>query len=93
MLIKNSQLDADPLLLNFHNGTLDLRTLSLRPHDPGDLLTMMAGCEFSTHEPSPQEHAPTGRNSSTTCSAAAKKMKRYVLKLCTTSCRAPWSSR
>lgn len=32
-------LDADPLLLNCANGTLDLRTGNLRPHDPADLLT------------------------------------------------------
>lgn len=31
--------DADPWLLNCPNGTLDLRTGELRPHDPRDLLT------------------------------------------------------
>ena len=33
------QLDADPYLLNVANGTLDLRTLDLRPHDPADRIT------------------------------------------------------
>lgn len=33
------QLDADPFLLNCANGTLDLHTLELRPHDPRDRLT------------------------------------------------------
>lgn len=35
-------LDADPYLLNCANGTLDLRTRSLRPHDPADRLTKVA---------------------------------------------------
>lgn len=32
-------LDADPWLLNCANGTLDLRTRQVRPHDPRDRLT------------------------------------------------------
>jgi hypothetical protein len=32
-------LDADPYLLNVANGTLDLRTMELSPHDPADRLT------------------------------------------------------
>ena len=35
-------LDADPWALNVLNGTLDLRTGKLRPHDPRDLLTKLA---------------------------------------------------
>ena len=34
-----AELDADAHLLNVHNGTLDLRTRRLRPHDPADRLT------------------------------------------------------
>lgn len=33
------QVDADPYLLNCQNGTLDLHTLELRPHDPADKIT------------------------------------------------------
>ncbi|WP_457950476.1 DNA primase family protein [Pseudarthrobacter sp. alpha12b] len=33
------ELDADPYLLNCANGTLDLRTRELRPHDPADKIT------------------------------------------------------
>ncbi len=33
------KLDADPYLLNMPNGTLDLRTLQVKDHDPADLLT------------------------------------------------------
>jgi putative DNA primase/helicase len=32
-------LNADPWLLNCANGTLDLHTLELRPHDPADRIT------------------------------------------------------
>ena len=39
-------LDADPWLLNVHNGTIDLRSGELRPHDRGQLLTMMSGTEY-----------------------------------------------
>ena len=35
-------LDADPYLLNCANGTLDLRTMELRPHDPRDGITKCA---------------------------------------------------
>ncbi|WP_082980782.1 phage/plasmid primase, P4 family [Mycolicibacter heraklionensis] len=35
-------LDADPYLLNLANGTLDLRTLTLAPHDPRDRITKVA---------------------------------------------------
>ncbi|MCV7527634.1 phage/plasmid primase, P4 family [Micrococcus luteus] len=37
-----SALDADPYLLNVANGTLDLRTRTLRPHDPADRLTRVS---------------------------------------------------
>lgn len=39
-------LDADPYLLNCSNGTLDLRTLELRPHDPADLITKSTGTPY-----------------------------------------------
>lgn len=38
--------DADPLLLNVKNGTIDLRTGKLRGHNPGDLITRLAPVEF-----------------------------------------------
>lgn len=40
------QLDADPYLLNCANGTLDLRELVLRPHDPVDLLTQITEASY-----------------------------------------------
>lgn len=36
---KVSDLDADPYLLNTAAGTLDLRTMSVRDHDPADRIT------------------------------------------------------
>jgi putative DNA primase/helicase len=39
-------LDANPWLLNCTNGTLDLHTGELRPHNPADLLTKMTGAAF-----------------------------------------------
>lgn len=43
------ELDAHPWLLNVTNGTIDLRTGHLRPHDPRELLTKLAPV---THDPS-----------------------------------------
>jgi putative DNA primase/helicase len=42
VLVDHDRLDTDPWLLNVRNGTVDLRTGRLRPHDPDDLLTMQA---------------------------------------------------
>lgn len=42
MVARPSQLDADPWLFNVANGTVDLRTGILRPHDRADLLTKQA---------------------------------------------------
>ncbi|EYR61998.1 hypothetical protein N866_12880 [Actinotalea ferrariae CF5-4] len=39
-------LDADPYLLNCANGTLDLRTFELRPHDPRDRITKVTNAAF-----------------------------------------------
>lgn len=38
--------DADPHILNVANGTLDLRTGSLREHDPAEYLTKLAPVEY-----------------------------------------------
>ncbi len=39
MAARVEDLDADPYLMNCANGTLDLRTRTLRRHDPADCLT------------------------------------------------------
>ena len=46
IVVTPDDLDADPFLLNCRNGTLDLRTMELRDHDPADLLTKMTGAEY-----------------------------------------------
>ncbi|QDV79866.1 DNA primase family protein [Botrimarina mediterranea] len=45
--ISYTSLDADPWLLNFENGTVNLKTGVLRPHDPGDLLTKTTGIDYA----------------------------------------------
>lgn len=40
------QLDADAYVLNCLNGTLDLRTLELRPHDPTDCITKLTNTSY-----------------------------------------------
>lgn len=40
--ITQDELDRDPWALNVENGTLDLRTGRLRPHDRDDLITKLA---------------------------------------------------
>lgn len=44
-------LDADPYLLNVANGTLDLRTRTLRTHDPADRLTRICRGAWTIGEP------------------------------------------
>ncbi|SHU12425.1 bacteriophage protein [Mycobacteroides abscessus subsp. abscessus] len=40
-------LDADPYLLNVANGTLDLRTMELSPHNPADRLTKVTRAAYN----------------------------------------------
>jgi len=47
VVIDHEDLDADPWLLNCHNGTLNLRTGQLQPHDPDQLLTKLSGAEHN----------------------------------------------
>ncbi len=51
------RLDAQPLLLNVQNGTLDLQEGVLRSHDPADLLTKMAPVWHNTAADAPNWHA------------------------------------
>lgn len=48
------ELDRDPWLLNVENGTVDLRTGKLKPHDRDDLMTKLAPVEYD-----PDAEAPT----------------------------------
>jgi putative DNA primase/helicase len=51
------QLDADPLLLNIENGTLDLRARELRPHARGDRITKLAPVGYDSNAEAPRFHA------------------------------------
>lgn len=44
--IEPEALDADPFLLNVANGTLDLRTMELGPHEPENLLTKVTRAAY-----------------------------------------------
>lgn len=41
-----SGLDANPRLLNCHNGTVDLSTGALKPHDPRDYITQLLPLDY-----------------------------------------------
>jgi len=45
--------DSDPFLLCVENGVVELRTGTLRPHDPKDLMTLMAEAEYDPSATSP----------------------------------------
>ena len=49
-----AQLDADPMLLNVLNGTIDLRTGELRPHRREDLVTKLAPVAYDEDASCPQ---------------------------------------
>ena len=51
LAILSAQFDADPWLFNVENGTINLRSGELRPHDPADLIAKLA----------PVKHDPTAR--------------------------------
>jgi putative DNA primase/helicase len=52
--VDHDDLDADPWLLNVHNGAINLHTCKLQPPDPDRLVTKLAGCAYD-----PLATAPT----------------------------------
>ncbi len=46
LAVRMDELDRDRWALNCQNGTLDLRTGNLRPHDSADLITRLAPVEY-----------------------------------------------
>ena len=44
--VSRSAFDRDPWLYNLNNGTLDLRTMELRPHNPDDLITHISPVDY-----------------------------------------------
>ena len=53
VVVGHSELDRNPFLLNAHNGTIDLTTGSLRPHDRHDLLTHHTDIPYHPDAPCP----------------------------------------
>lgn len=51
--VASAELDRDPWLLNVANGTLDLRTGELRPHDRADLITKLVPVPYDPDAPCP----------------------------------------
>ncbi len=51
--IQPSELDRNEWLLNVQNGTIDLRTGELRPHDKSDFITKLAPVVYAKNRTSP----------------------------------------
>lgn len=51
--INVADIDSDPYLLNCANGTLDLRTMELRDHDPADRITKITRAAYDPHATGP----------------------------------------
>lgn len=51
--VKSEELDKDALLLNVLNGTIDLKTGELRPHNKDDLITKLAPINYDIYELKP----------------------------------------
>jgi putative DNA primase/helicase len=49
-----SELDSDPWLINAVNGTLNLKTGKLQPHNPADLITKMVSVPYEPKAPCPE---------------------------------------
>lgn len=47
LVVTPDQLDTHPFLLNFMNGTLDLRTGNLAPHDPNQFMTKLVHYNYN----------------------------------------------
>jgi P4 family phage/plasmid primase-like protien len=52
--ISPDELDTDPMLFNVNNGTIDLRTGSLRAHNSEDLITKLAPVDFDPSARAPR---------------------------------------
>jgi len=61
ILTYSHEWDANPWLLNVANGTVDLRTLELLPHDPADLLTKQAPVSYNPYAKSAAWEAHVAR--------------------------------
>ncbi len=53
VIVDHEDLDADPSILNVVNGTVDLRTGELRPHNPDDLCTQQCPVDYDPDAAAP----------------------------------------
>ncbi len=53
LVVNMSDLDANPWLFNVANGTVDLRSAELGPHERGDLITQISDVEWNDHADCP----------------------------------------
>ena len=53
LTVTPDRIDANPYLLNVQNGTLDLKTAQLRPHDRNDLSTKISRVSYDPDAPCP----------------------------------------
>lgn len=49
-----SSFDREPMLFNVENGTIDLRSGQLRPHDPGDCISKISRIAFDPDAKCPE---------------------------------------
>jgi putative DNA primase/helicase len=61
LAINPDQLDSDPILLNAGNGTIDLSTGELCPHQREDFITKICRAEFHPNAPAPIFHNTLAR--------------------------------
>lgn len=54
LALDGTELDTQPDLVNFANGTFGLRTCTLRPFDPADLLTQIIDVDYAPEATCPQ---------------------------------------
>jgi D5 N terminal like len=65
------ELDADGMLLNVENGTLDLASLKLRDHDPVDRITKLVAAPYDPTLTRPSSRSSCGTSSPTPKCAAS----------------------
>jgi putative DNA primase/helicase len=46
LLVYSEELDANPCMINCRNGTLNLDTAALQPHEKSDYITKITGCDW-----------------------------------------------
>lgn len=77
MTVDEGQLDRDPWLLNCLNGTVDLRTGDIRPHDQTDYITKLTELDFDPTAEAPEWETVLSR---VTCEegAVVKPLARFL---------------